>query len=840
MRDSMTYLSVANIGDANIVAYTGTEGTAAGSISYNANTIPQYAFYNNSTSSGKKTLTQIILPAAVTAIDNYAFQGTGLTSIVLPEGFMTLGAASFRYCAGLKAIEFPSSVTSLGSSTFSGCFQLKIIVIPNGVTAIGGYTFSECSNLEIVYISSTVATIGNYAFRGCNKLSAIYAMPATPVDLSAATSAFTGMDKTVCKLIVPTASVAAYKAAVVWKDFKNIAGQPPFNFSLTPATISATATINQKSITVTTNTFGTVSSNQSWAVLQQNYFSGSMAIVVDIAENLDITARTTILTFAPHGGTQQQVTITQAAAAKKLTVSTTMLSYTAATDNQSVEITSNVAWTASSNAAWLTIDKATGSGSATLVCSAAENTIASSRTAKITLSATGLTSQIINVTQSSAAAQLTPTPSATTFLSSGGKQAINVVSNCTWTVSSSHTWLKPSVSSGNGNVTLACTADNNPTTVIRSATLTFSAAGVANQIITYTQGAASPIVEILPATLGFVASGGSASVTVISNTSWNISSNQTWLSLNKSAGTGGSTFVCTAAANMWTSARTATVTISATGVTAQTITIEQDGVGLTLSVSDTSLTFAVAGENKSVNITSNTSWTASDDADWLTLSAASGTNNGQLTITAEANSSQSSRTSTVTISANGVSNRIITVTQDGTEITLSVSENSLSFTASGESKEVSITSNASWTVSSDADWLTLSVVSGYNNWPFTVTSAANTTQSARTATITIAANGVGDRTITVTQDADIQTGMDDIDNIEFSLYPNPTNDFLFIKSDNAGINMVSVIDLSGKTVLIEPDFLQDDYLDLSSLKNGIYFLSIQTANKVQIRKVVKN
>jgi hypothetical protein len=134
----------------------------------------------------------------------------------------------------------------------------------------------------------------------------------------------------------------------------------------------------------------------------------------------------------------------------------------------------------------------------------------------------------------------------------------------------------------------------------------------------------------------------------------------------------------------------------------------------------------------------------------------------------------------------------------------------------------------------------LSIVSGYNNWPFTVTAAANTTQSERTATITIAANGVGDRTITVTQDADILTGMDDIDNIEFSLYPNPTNDFLFIKSDNAGIIMVSVIDLSGKTVLIDPDFSQDDYIDLSSIKNGIYFLSFQTANKVQIKKVVKN
>lgn len=838
MRDSMTYLSVVDISGASIVAYTGTEGTATGSITYNANTIPQYAFYNNNTSLGKKTLTQIMLPTSVTAINSYAFQSTGLTSIVLPEGFMTLGAASFRYCYGLKEIEFPSSLTSLGSSTFSGCLQLKIIVIPNGITTIGGYTFAECSNLEIVYIPSSVATIGNYAFRGCPKLSDIYAMPATPVDLSTATSAFTGMDKTVCKLIVPTASVSAYKTAVVWKDFNHIAALTP-TFSLTPVTISATAVASQKSITVTTNTFGTVSSDQSWAVLQQKNFNGNITVVVDIAENLALVARTAILTFAPQGGTQQQVTITQAAAVKKLAVSPATLSYTSVASNKSVEITANVDWSASSNAAWLTIDKATGSGSATLVCSAAENTGATSRTAKVTLSATGLTSHVIYVTQSGAPAQLIPTPSVTTILSSGGTLTVNVVSNCEWAISSSNTWLRPSVSSGNGNVTLTCTADNNATTAIRSATLTFSAAGVANQVITFTQGAASPMVEISPATLGFYASGGSASVTVTSNTSWSISSNQTWLSLNKSTGTGGSTFVCTADANTQTSARTATVTITATGVTAKTITIGQDGVGLALSVSETSLTFAVAGENKVVNITSNTSWSASDDADWLTLSTESGTNNGQLTINAEANSSLSSRIGTITISGDGVSNRIITITQDGTGTTLLVSESSLSFSASGESKQVDITSNASWTVSADADWVTLSVVSGSNNGLFTITTAANTTQYQRTAIITIAASGVGNRTISVTQDAVIQTGIEGVDKIGFSIYPNPTQDVVYIKSDNARINVVSVIDLSGKTMLIEPEFSQDDSVDLSSLKIGIYFIKIQTANKVLTRKVVK-
>jgi hypothetical protein len=64
-----------------------------------------------------------------------------------------------------------------------------------------------------------------------------------------------------------------------------------------------------------------------------------------------------------------------------------------------------------------------------------------------------------------------------------------------------------------------------------------------------------------------------------------------------------------------------------------------------------------------------------------------------------------------------------------------------------------ITSNVSWTATSDQSWLSVSNLSGFGNATITVTAQENTTTSTRTATVTISGAGVGTRTITVTQEA---------------------------------------------------------------------------------------
>jgi (4-O-methyl)-D-glucuronate---lignin esterase len=88
--------------------------------------------------------------------------------------------------------------------------------------------------------------------------------------------------------------------------------------------------------------------------------------------------------------------------------------------------------------------------------------------------------------------------------------------------------------------------------------------------------------------------------------------------------------------------------------------------GATLSVAPSAVNVAAAANSTGTfNITSNTSWTVTDNQSWLTVSPASGSNNGTVTVTAQQNTGASARTAAVTVSATGVPSQTVTVTQSG-------------------------------------------------------------------------------------------------------------------------------------------------------------------------------
>ena len=74
-----------------------------------------------------------------------------------------------------------------------------------------------------------------------------------------------------------------------------------------------------------------------------------------------------------------------------------------------------------------------------------------------------------------------------------------------------------------------------------------------------------------------------------------------------------------------------------------------------------------------------------------------------------------------------------------------------------------------------------------------------------------------------------------------AIYPNPSDGRIKIKSDiSSYISKITVKDLSGKSVYKEEiDYLTDEIaLDLSSLKAGIYFLSVENSEYTKSVKVI--
>ncbi len=124
--------------------------------------------YYSGSISVPKTVTNNGTEYSVTKIGGYAFKGSAVTSVSMPEGITSIGFEAFFVCQNLETVALPESLTTFGSEAFRSCSSLKTIKIPSGVTAIPESCFDGCSSLKSVTIPEGVTDIGGAAFSGCN------------------------------------------------------------------------------------------------------------------------------------------------------------------------------------------------------------------------------------------------------------------------------------------------------------------------------------------------------------------------------------------------------------------------------------------------------------------------------------------------------------------------------------------------------------------------------------------------------------------------------------------------------------------------------------------------
>ena len=174
-------------------------------------------------------------------------------------------------------------------------------------------------------------------------------------------------------------------------------------------------------------------------------------------------------------------------------------------------------------------------------------------------------------------------------------------------------------------------------------------------------------------------------------------------------------------------------------------------VWVDIILSDKSFNYSYRGESKYLSITINQSWKATCSANWVTLKDAEGKNSGKVTIVAEANPSDKSRTATVVISHGGKS-EYVSITQEGSP-SLKLSKNKVDFDATPSyGQTITITCNRKWYASSDQDWLTVSPTYYDGDGDLTLKATSNPTMDIRYATVTVTYEG-GTETIDVTQAA---------------------------------------------------------------------------------------
>jgi hypothetical protein len=265
-----------------------------------------------------------------------------------------------------------------------------------------------------------------------------------------------------------------------------------------------------------------------------------------------------------------------------------------------------------------------------------------------------------------------------------------------------------------------------------------------------------PMLTVSTTSLIFSASGEQQIFTITSNDNWTVESDAPWwLTIFPILSSNNGTVSITAAANMFAAKRTAMITVTGSGGITQTIEVIQLGATPTLTVSHTSMGFAYGGNQEGgLLIISNTDWSISCSAAWLDIVPLGGSYDSWILIRPEyINFSTSLRTAIVTVTTESGIRQTITVTQAGAPPNLTVSTYVMDFTSDGEQQSFTITSNTCWTAlsnESSASWLTVSPSSGSDNSTITVTVAANTSVTPRTATITILGGGLTE-IISITQ-----------------------------------------------------------------------------------------
>lgn len=494
-------------------------------------------------------------------------------------------------------------------------------------------------------------------------------------------------------------------------------------------------------------------SNVSWISLTSSPTgSGNGSVTFTVDANTVVAERTGTLTIAGEA-----FTVTQAAAPCSYTIAPTSQSIAAAGgagNPVTVTAATGCAWTAGSNAGWITITSGgAGTGNGTVGFTVAANPVTTARSGTLTIAG-----QTFTVTQSALACTYSLSRQSHAAPAGGESDAstrVTAPAGCTWTATSNASWViitAGASGSGDGDVTFNVET-NSSTTGGRTGTMT-----IAGQTFTVTQEAACGF-AINPVTAN-VPAGASPGLTVsVTPTrpvcNWGATSNAPWLTITAgSNGTGNGTVTYAVAANTG-AARTGTMTVAN-----QTFTVNQAAVACTFSINPTSANQpAGATANQTVAVTANLptcAWTATSNAPWLTLGSGSGTGSGNATYSVAANATATARTGTLTIAG-----QTFTVNQaaGACAITLSPTSTPTPIPGTGGSGTFAVNANGpqcAWTATSlNLPWLTITGASSGTGTGSINFSVVRNAPTPRTGTITVNLTGstVGGQNFTVNQAA---------------------------------------------------------------------------------------
>jgi Secretion system C-terminal sorting domain/Viral BACON domain/Cysteine-rich secretory protein family/Putative binding domain, N-terminal len=273
---------------------------------------------------------------------------------------------------------------------------------------------------------------------------------------------------------------------------------PPVTLTVLPLTAANKSTTFSTAFTINSTAAWTVSKETAaaWVTIGAKT---ATKLTVTFAANTTFTARATTLTFR-SGTLSQVVKVTQEAAPipvippATLSVAPAVMKQPATASTLPITITSNGAWVVTklpTTAAWITLSALQGVKDGTVKATLQANTTFVPRVVTLSFIVGNITKTVV-ITQEAAPiplAQLTVLPEVLSIAGTGDNSSLALVCNGAWSVvkPADATWLNVSALTGQKNEKIIVSAAANPTTIARSAVLTFISGTIAKKV-TVTQG----------------------------------------------------------------------------------------------------------------------------------------------------------------------------------------------------------------------------------------------------------------------------------------------------------------------------------------------------------------
>lgn len=126
---------------------------------------------------GASGLTGISIPSSIGRLGTAAFEGTGLTNVVIPETVKQVDPAVFQNCTKLVSVKLPAGLAEIDQYMFANCISLQHVDMPDTITKINIYAFHNCTSLTSLALPKNLSSLSVGCFDKCINLQHVVVPP---------------------------------------------------------------------------------------------------------------------------------------------------------------------------------------------------------------------------------------------------------------------------------------------------------------------------------------------------------------------------------------------------------------------------------------------------------------------------------------------------------------------------------------------------------------------------------------------------------------------------------------------------------------------------------------